>query len=231
MKRFYEQVTVAPLDGRCTVQLDGRPILTQGGQPLLLPNGQLAELLAAEWRSQGEQIDPAAFRHRDTADYALDVVAPNPAAVIEKLLGYAETDTLCYRADPDEPLFRRQQDVWDPILSAFETREGISMVRVSGVLHRPQPAAMLDKLRDRLGRYDAFTLAALEQLTALAASLCIGLEALQPDADGEALWDAASLEEHWQAEQWGSDDEARARLDKRKSDFLAAMTFARAARD
>ena len=226
MKRFYKDVSVTRTDLGWVVSLDGRPIKTQGGRPQVLPSEALAEKLAAEWRAQGEDIDPAAFRFRDMADYALDVVVRDRAALVEKLLGYAETDTLCYRAEPEEPLYRRQQEVWEPIVSAMETREGVNLHRISGILHRPQTEETRARLATRLEALDPFTLAALEQTTSLAASLCIGLEALQVGADGEALWDAANLEEDWQADLWGRDEEAEERRERRKGDFLAALEFA-----
>ncbi|MBX7514576.1 molecular chaperone [Qipengyuania sp. GH38] len=229
MKRFYKDVSVAETDLGWTVHLDGRPIKTQAGQPQVLPSEAMAEMLAAEWRAQGEKIDPASFRFRDMADYALDVVARDAEAVIEKLVGYAETDTLCYRADPEEPLYRRQQEVWEPILAAMEAREGVTLHRVSGIVHKAQPASSLDTLRQRLAALGPFHLAALEQLTSLAASLCVGLEALEEAADGDGLWAAASLEEEWQADLWGREEEAEERRARRKGDFLAAMQFARAA--
>ena len=229
MKRFYKDVTTARTDLGWIVQLDGRPIKTQGGQPQVLPSEALAEMLAAEWRAQGETIDPASFRFRDMADYAIDVVAQDRAALVEKLLGYAETDTLCYRADPEDPLYRRQQEVWEPIVAGLESREGVKLHRISGILHRPQTEETRERLAARLESLAPFTLAALEQTTSLAASLCIGLEALEDDADGEALWDAANLEEDWQADLWGRDWEAEERRAKRKSDFLAALEFAGAA--
>ncbi|WP_226700261.1 ATP12 family chaperone protein [Qipengyuania gaetbuli] len=229
MKRFYKDVTVVRTDLGWTVQLDGRPIKTQGGKPQVLPSETLAEMLAAEWRSQGETIDPSTFPFRDMADYALDVVASDPQPVVEKLLGYAETDTLCYRADPEDPLYHRQQEIWEPLLTAFEAREGVTLHRVSGVLHKPQAAASLARLRERLAGLGAFDLAALEQLTSLAASLFIGLGALEGNSDAEALWAAANLEEEWQADLWGREEEAEKRRAKRKRDFLAAVEFARVA--
>ncbi|NNC53934.1 MAG: molecular chaperone [Erythrobacter sp.] len=229
MKRFYKEVTTASTEIGWTVSLDGRPIKTQGGQPQVVPGEELAEMLAAEWREQGEQIDPSAFRYRDMTDYALDVVSRDKASLVEKLLGYAETDTLCYRADPEEALYRRQTEVWEPIVARLEAREGVQLHRISGILHRPQTEETLGKLRSRLEPLDAFTLTSLEQTTSLAASLCIGLEALEDGTDGEALWDAANLEEDWQADLWGRDWEAEERRAKRKGDFLAAIRFAKAA--
>lgn len=227
MKRFYREVAAVRGEDGWHIALDGRQVKTQGGHTLALPSEALAQLLAAEWAAQGEVIDPRTFRMRDLADYAIDVVAQEPEAAIDTLLRHAESDTLCYRAHPDEPLWRRQRELWEPLLAAFEAREGIRFQRVSGVMHRPQDEAALEVLRARLETLDCLTLAALITLTSLSASLVIGLAALEPDADGEALWDAANLEEDWQAELWGRDAEAEARRKKRKDDFLAAIEFAR----
>ncbi|MFA6219292.1 MAG: ATP12 family protein [Erythrobacter sp.] len=230
MKRFYKHAAVVETDLGFHVALDGRAIRTQGGQAQIVPSRALAEALAAEWREQGEEIDPARFALRDMVDYALDVLPTARGEAIDKLLRYAETDTLCYRAAPDEPLWRRQIELWGPLLAGFEAREGLRMERVSGVIHRPQPPETLARLRARLEALDDLTLAALEPLTSLAASLSVGLSALEPDADGEALWNAANLEEDWQAEQWGEDGEAAARRARRKAAFLGAMGFARSVR-
>lgn len=229
MKRFWKEVTVAPSGGGWQVALDGRPLRTQGGAPQVVPSEPLAELLAGEWRVQGDEVDPAAFPLRELADYAIDQVTPAPGDTIDKLLRYAETDTLCYRADPDEPLHRRQWEVWEPLVAAFEAREGVRMERVSGVLHKAQPAETLATLRRRLEGLDPFVLAALEVTTSLAASLAIGLSAIAPDGDPAALWAAAELEERWQAELWGSDAEAEERRERRAAAFLQAAEFARAA--
>ena len=229
MKRFYKDVAVTESAGGFAIMLDGRAIRTQGGKAQVLPSAALAERMAQEWREQGETIDPTAFAFRDMADYALDMLADNSEAAADKLLRFAETDTLCYRADPDEPLWHRQRDLWEPLVSALEAREDIKLERISGIMHRPLAARTLDRLRARVRSFDPFTLAALEQLASLAASLTIGLAALEKDAEGEALWDAANLEEDWQVEQWGADDEAAARRARRKADFLNAIEFARLA--
>jgi chaperone required for assembly of F1-ATPase len=230
MKRFYRDVAVAPADSGWRVQLDGRPIKTQGGRAQVVPGAPLAEALAAEWATQGAEIDPARFVLRDLADHAIDVVAPDRAAAVAALLRYAETDTLCYRAEPDEPLHARQLESWEPLLAAAETRWDIHFERVSGVIHRPQPAPTLARLEAVLGAQDDCTLAALNTLASLAASLVVGLAALAPDADAETLWATANLEEDWQAELWGQDPEAQTLRARRLATFSAALEFARLAR-
>jgi chaperone required for assembly of F1-ATPase len=229
IRRFYKDVTLGTVSGGWQAMLDGRGIKTVGGAAQIVPTEALGEALAAEWRRQGEKIDPASLPLRDMADYAIDVVAPDPAAVARGLIAYAETDTLCYRADPDEPLHARQQAVWEPLLNAFEAEHGISLVRVSGVLHRPQPPETLARLEARLTALDPFALAGVEAMTKLAASLVTALAALNARGEEEplALWQAACLEEEWQAELWGRDWEAEERRERREADFVRACAFAR----
>jgi chaperone required for assembly of F1-ATPase len=230
MKRFYKAVTVEAADGGFGVRLDGRAIKTVGGRPQVVPTQALAEAMAAEWARQSEEIDPALFLFRDMADYAIDVVAGDRVSVIGEILPYAETDTLCYRAEPDEAFAARQRMMWEPLLASAEARLGVQFVRVTGIIHKPQPVETLAALRDELEALDAFQLAALRNTTSLAASLVIGLAALRPDADLDALWDAANLEEDWQAELWGKDAEAMERREKRSAAFAAAARFAELAR-
>lgn len=230
MKRFWKDVTVEEADGGWRVTLDGRPIRTQGGQPQIVPTRAVAEAMAGEWRAQGEEVDTQAFPLRDLADFAIDHVRGDRAGTIAKLLAYAETDTLCYRADPDEPFYRRQRELWEPLVAAFEARHGVKLERVSGVIHRPQPAETIERLRAVLEQQEDFALSALSTLAPLAASLTVALAALEPGADIAALFAAANCEQDWQAELWGWDwsaEEARAR---RLASFEAAAEFAALAR-
>ena len=226
MKRFWTEATVAPTQSGWQVLLDGRVVKTQAGSAQVVPSEALALAMAAEWSAQGDTVDPDTLPLRDLADYAIDVIAPDRAAATAQLLRYAETDTLCYRADPEEPLHARQIGVWEPLLVAAETRWDVHFERIIGVIHRPQSAATLARLERVLATHDGFTLAALTTLSALAASLVIALAALEQGADASGLWNAAELEEDWQIELWGADNEAAERRARRLASFGAAQRFA-----
>lgn len=227
MKRFYREVSTERLEHGFAVRLDDRPIRTAAGAPQIVPSCTMARALAAEWHMQGEELDLTLFRFRDLADYAIDIVGQERGAALDRLLAFAETDTLCYRADPEEALYRRQLEVWEPLLTAFEAAENVQLARVSGVIHRAQPEETLAALRVRLSALDDFTLAGLLTCASLAASLCIALAALQPEADIDALWNAANLEELWQAELWGQDSEAEHRFALRHAEFRRGAEFIR----
>ncbi len=234
MKRFYKDVTVAPDDSGWRVLLDLRGIKTAMGQPQVVPTRALAEAMAAEWAGQGEEIDAARFRFRDLADYAIDIAGPDRATVIAAVLRFAETDTLCYRAEPDAALYPRQLEVWEPLLNAAEQRWDVHFERISGVIHHPQPDATLARMARALEAQDSYNLAALHTLASLAASLVVALAAIEPNgigaADADMLWSAANLEEDWQAELWGKDAEAEALRARRLAEFAGAMHFAALAR-
>ena len=230
MKRFYREVALSQVEGGWQVRLDGRAILTAMGAPQIVPTMALATALAREWEQQGDEIDPARFVLRDMADFAIDQVAPDPPSAISTLLRFAETDTLCYRADPGDALYARQQAEWEPLLRAIEARDGVRFRRVSGVIHHPQPAKTLEHLRARLEHFDPFTLAGMQSTASLATSLCIALETVEPETDPEHLWQLASLEEEWQAELWGREPMAEDRRALRREAFLAACMFIRLVR-
>jgi chaperone required for assembly of F1-ATPase len=226
VKRFWKDVSVEPAEGSFRVALDGRPIRTQGGAPQIVPTRALAEALAEEWRTQGDKVDPRSFPLRDLADYAIDHVEPDRVAAVAGLLPYSETDTLCYRADPEEPLYRRQLELWEPLLATFEARHGVRMERVSGIVHKPHPPETLQRLRALLEEMDAFTLATLQTLAPLAASLSVALEAIEPGADAAKLFALANCEQDWQAELWGWDSEAQQARATKLAAFEAAVRFA-----
>lgn len=230
MKRFYKDASVEQAEGGWRALLDGRGIRTAGGRPQIVPTQALAQALAAEWASQGETIDVSSFHFRDLADFTIDVVSQDRATLIEELLPYADTDTLCYRGDPDEALYKRQVEVWEPLLSSFEARLDIRFTRISGIMHKPQPPETLARLRQVMESYNDFELAALKMLSSLAASLIIALEAIRPEADADTLWKASELEADWQIELWGEDWEAAELRASRFDAFKLAITLAQLSR-
>lgn len=230
MKRFYEKVASRQHEGAWQVTLDGRGLKTVRGAAQLVPTKALVDELAKEWDIEGEELNPRGFPLRDMTDYAIDVIAADREALLDKLIAYADTDTLLYRAHPDEPLYARQQAVWEPITAAFEAKHGVTLKRISGIIHTAQDQTALAAIRASMSDLDPFALAALETMTSLAASLTIGLSALDAKADPRALWQAASLEEEWQADLWGRDEEAEERRARRAADFERSARFAKAAR-
>jgi chaperone required for assembly of F1-ATPase len=59
----------------------------------------------------------------------------------------------------------------------------------------------------------------------IGSSLVAALAVMEEAVIAQEAWDAVSLDERWQLEQWGADAEAETALANRRSDFLAAARF------
>jgi chaperone required for assembly of F1-ATPase len=80
----------------------------------------------------------------------------------------------------------------------------------------------VERLAHAVAALDAFRLAGLSPLVTIGGSLIAGLAVLEKALTPEQAWDAVSVDERWQLEQWGADAEAEAALENRRRDFFAA---------
>lgn len=231
MKRFYKTVSVAGTPGGQQLLLDGRPVKTPARASLVLPNPLLGQAVAEEWEGQGEEIVITSMPMTGFANAAIDRVAPDPDRFIGDIVAYGETDTLCYRADPGDPLAERQQKVWEPILTWAEQRYDISLVRVAGIIHQPQSQHSLSRLQSVVSSFNPFGLAGLSTLTSISGSLVAALALLENAYDSGMIWDAVCLEELWQIELWGADADAEATRQLRRVAFDDAHRFCSMAQD
>lgn len=225
MKRFYKEASVAPAEGGFTILLDGRPVRTPARRALVLPTEALAQAVAAEWQGQGDNIDPRAMPLTGLANAALDRVAEDPAAFAASLARYGESDLLCYRAEGPDSLVRRQDEIWNPLLDWARRRFDVDFALVCGIMHQPQADATLERLAAAVASRGAYELAGLSPLVTISGSLLSALALAEKAIDVDTAWTAATLDEAWQAEQWGEDSEAKKALDARRADFQAAHRF------
>ena len=225
MKRFWKDVSVEPEGDGWGVRLDSRPVRTPARAPLILPAQELATAVAEEWSSVGEKIDPRAMPLTGLANAVTDRVAHDREAFAAGLARYAEADLACYRAEGPRALVDRQEESWDALLAWARRRYDVDFCTTAGIVHVPQPAATVDRLSHAVAALDPFRLAALSPLVTIGGSLVAALAVLERSLTAEQAWEAVSLDERWQLEQWGSDAEAEAALENRRRDFLAAARF------
>ena len=225
MKRFWTEVSAEPDGDGWGVRLDGRPVRTPARAPLVVPNEALAQAVADEWRSVDGDVDPRAMPLTGLANAAIDRVAPDKAAFAASLARYGEADLACYRAHNPRELVERQVGSWDALLGWARRRFDVDFVTTSGVTHVAQPPATVERLAHALAVLDAFRLAGLSPLVTIGGSLIAALAVLEKAMTADDAWNAVTLDEQWQLEQWGSDAEAEAALENRRRDFMAAARF------
>jgi chaperone required for assembly of F1-ATPase len=221
VKRFWKEARAQGGE----VLLDGRPVRTPRRNALALPTPALAEAVAAEWNDVGEALDPRLLPLTGLANAAIDLVEPDRLAFGAQLAKYGETDLLAYRAESPPELVARQASEWDPLLAWVQQRYDVHVEVAAGVMHRPQPAATVVRLRDATVALGAFELAALSPLVTIGGSLIAGLALVERAFDADQLWAAVNLDELWQEEMWGADPLAAAARDARRRDWDAAVRF------
>jgi len=229
-KRFYETVTTAAQDAGFAILLDGRSVKTPAKNALTLPTEALAEAVAAEWRAQEHYIDPNTMPLTKLVHSALDGVAGMQQECIDEIVRYSGTDLVCYRADSPEALVKLQAEAWDPYLTFVRDRFSAHFICTQGIMFSEQPEAALKAFRAALEALVAsdtanrkhIKLAALNVMTSLTGSALIALAIGHGAYEAAAAWKAVHVDEDFQMQIWGQDEEALDRRATRWIDMEAA---------
>jgi chaperone required for assembly of F1-ATPase len=226
-KRFYQEVDV---DNRGTegfaIRLDGRTARTPGRKLLALPTLPAAEVVAAEWRAQADVIDPARMHATRMTNTALDSFAGRIAEIQADVASFAGSDLVCYRAGEPEGLIAAQTLHWTPVLAWADQVLGARFRLATGVMHQQQDEAALAAVSLAVGACSQpVRLAALHVMTTLTGSCLIALMAAGGSLDADAAWQAATVDDEWSASLWGPDEEAAARMARRREEFGAAYAL------
>ncbi len=224
-KRFYKDVTVAPEGATYHVLLDGRTVKTPGKVSLALTTKDLADAVAAEWRAQGEKINPLSMPLTQIACTAVDRVGPHRAETEDLVVKFAESDLVCYRAEAPIDLVKRQHDAWQPPLDWLASEYGIELTTTAGLMAVPQPDESLARFKDLVMSFDDHKLAAFAVLAQAKGSVVLALSVTQGFMTGETAAAAAQIDETFQFELWGSDREAEQRLRDLRDEVIDAERY------
>jgi chaperone required for assembly of F1-ATPase len=229
MKRFWSHAVAIPRpEGGHAVLLDGRPLRLPGGAPLATGFAALAEAIAAEWEAaggeKGGEMSMEAVPLTRLLGTAQDRIAPDPAAMVEGLAKYGETDLLCYRAEGPE-LAARQAAEWQPMLDWAAEALGARLAVTDGLMPVAQPAASLAALRAAIATHGTEELAALGLAVPALGSLVLGLALSAGRLTATEAQRLAVLDETWQEERWGTDWEAEERRIRVAAELRLAERF------
>jgi chaperone required for assembly of F1-ATPase len=224
-KRFWSDVAVVAEGDGFGVELDGRRVKTPAKATLSLPTNEMAVAVAEEWDAQHGVINPVEMPFTRSANAAIDKVRQQHGEVADMLAGYGDADLLCYRAQSPEGLVQRQAEEWDPALDWASDMLGTRLAVHRGVIHRPQSPQDLARLSARVHAFSDFQLAAFHDLVSLSGSLILGFAIVKDWRAPDKIWQMSQLDEIWQVEQWGSDDEAKAMTEVKRQAFLHAKRF------
>jgi chaperone required for assembly of F1-ATPase len=226
-KRVYTSAGVGEADGEYAITLDGKPIRTPSGRQVIVPARAIADAIAAEWNAQAETIDPLTMPLTRLANSVVEGVVDKVDAVADDIAKYLGSDLLFYRAGHPEALVAREAAHWDPVLFWAADTLGAHFILAEGIVHVRQPETAIAAARAALPA-DAWSIAALHVLTSLTGSALLALALFHGVIDQDQVWAAAHVDEDWNSEKWGVDEEVAARRAARLVDFRAAASILKA---
>lgn len=230
-KRFYKAVSVAADEvGAFRVLLDGRPIRTPAKHLVSVPSEAIATALAAEWDAQTDKIDPATMPLTRLVNSTIDGVEDARGAMLDEIVAYLNHDFICYPATHPERLVDRQQKHWQPVLKYVEAPLGGRFVQATGIMAVEQSPVMGEALRAEWQGLDIFQLAAVHTIMTITGSALLPYAFWKGFLSSESTWSAAMVDEDWNIEMWGEDEEATKRRTFRRADFDAAIVVLEALR-
>lgn len=221
IRKFYKTASVEKTPDGFALLLDGKAAKTPARASLALPNEGLAEAVADEWRVDSEMLFPAKMPLTRLASTAIDLGDSDRAKWIDEVLNYLGTDLVCYRAGEPAALVARQVAAWDPLLDWAETTLGVRPATTAGIAAIDQPQALMDAALRQLAAVDRWRLAGLFSATPIAGSAIIGFALASRAFPVETLFEASRVDERFQTDRWGIDDEAVARERILEAEFLA----------
>ena len=211
MKRFYKEATAEQDASGWSVLLDGRAIKTPAKKTLSVPSQALAEAVAAEWAVQDEVIDIERMHLTRLVNVALDRVGEQRGGMIDELVKYCETDLLCFLAETPADLRARQTEAWGPVRDwAGQALDIVLMEVPGGILAAPQPPASLEAARTYASGLDDLRLTGVNFGLGLFGSALLSIAVCEGQLSAEQAYEMSILDELYQAEQWGTDEENEA---------------------
>ena len=223
-QRFYARAGVVEAPDGFAITLDDKPVRTPSGRPLVAPNRDIADGIVAEWDAQQQTIDPLTMPLTRFANSVIDAVVDRVEAVTDDIAKYFGSDLLFYRAGHPEILIAREAAHWDPIVFWAADALGAHFILAEGIVHVRQPDSAIAAARAALPT-DPWSVAALHVVTILTGSALLALALMRGVIDQDQAWAAAHVDENWNIDQWGRDEEVTARRAARLIDFRAAATI------
>ncbi|MFT5639317.1 MAG: chaperone required for assembly of F1-ATPase [Paracoccaceae bacterium] len=224
-KRFWTDVSVVANSGGFDVLLDEHVLRTPSKSRMIVPTKALAQAVATEWAAQVEAVDPTTMPMTRRVNTAIDKVVLQQADVAAMLSEYGGSDLCCYRAEFPTELAARQAAAWDPIIDWVAQKFEARLKITTGIMHLSQDPKHLAGFSGSVHALGPFQLTGFHDLVTHSGSLLIAFAAILEFEGPNDLWDRAQVDEIWQAEQWGADEDAEVVEAKKRQEFLDAFRF------
>jgi len=229
IRRFYQNVSYEQEGRSWVIMLDEKTLTSPARTSLRLPSEALAQLLVTEWDAQIETINPEAMPHTKLANVAHDHMGATKSLTVGELVRFASNDVLCFRVAQPLDLQERQAQQWDVWLDWAEQRFGARLGTSTGLQSPQIPLIALETMRSTALEMEPFLLTAMTHAASILSSTVLGFALAEGKLDAKTAFDLSRIEENWQIERWGVDEEAAERAEYLLASLQASTKFMLAA--
>lgn len=210
MKKFYKLVSTRPDQGGWLIELDSKPVRTPAGTMLRAPAEPLATLIAQEWMAQVTDILPDTMPLTQLLVTMIDRIERERPVIQDTVLGYLDTDLLCYRISEPEDLARKEEAARDPWRRWFEKKYNCALCVTTGLAALRQEEKAHAQARTAVLNLDMARFTVLQMITAITGSLVLALAFVVGAADEDDVARALYVEEDHKSEIYNEDFYGRA---------------------
>ncbi|KAJ1511017.1 ATP synthase complex assembly protein atp12 [Coelomomyces lativittatus] len=162
LRRFWKNTSVQSTKDGYHIYLDHRPLKTPQGKLLTLPQKKslAAWMIAKEWQCQPDYFKFGSFPLTSLFVRAQDDLheVQHRKDVIEKLIQFLHTDTLCYPQSYPASLVELQKKHWDPLVSWCQTHFQVELQLSTGLMDYGQSQPTLQTLQKCVERFSPLEL-------------------------------------------------------------------------
>ena len=226
MKKFWKTVEVSELTTNSyQILLDKKILKTPMQNDLIFTNYRISYETSLEWDINSDELDTDEMIFFGIFSTAIDRIVNDRVLYINEIMKFVDTDLICYKADKPDELVELQNKHWDPILLIIKNYIGEEIEVFTGIMPRTQNIQVHNKIKKLIHNFSNIELSILHRLTNIIGSIFISLCVIKGDILKEHICQLYFLDELWQAENWGVEEEAAKKRDKVSKELKKIITL------
>ena len=226
MKKFWETIEIKKVSSKeFYILLDNKKLNTPLKKELILSNHLMAKEVLKEWDQSSEIINTDDLVFYGLLSTAIDKVSEEKNSYINDLINFIDTDLICYRADNPIDLVSFQNKHWDPVIMLIEKYINTNVSIFKGVMPSQQSSKVHHRFKNLIVELSDVQISVLHRITNLVGSVFLSLCILKKDLTNKQAFELSFLDELWQAENWGYEEDASAKRKKIRTELNRLILF------
>ena len=226
MKKFWETIEIKKVSSKeFYILLDNKKLKTPLKNELILSNHLMAKEVLKEWDQSSDIINTDDLVFYGLLSTAIDRVREEKNSYINDIINFIDTDLICYRADNPIDLVSFQNKHWDPVITLIEKYINNNVSVFKGVMPSQQNSKVHHKIKNLVVELNDVQISVLHRITNLIGSVFLALCILKKDLSNKQAFELSFLDELWQAENWGYEEDASAKRKKIRTELNRLILF------